>query len=194
MYLQEKFPSDFILHKNNITIKQAKIDDLMYIWSASKEELKGLVTCRPIAARGYDSTKKLFLRKMENPNICFFVISLFDSPIGKISFSDYNSRNRSVEIGYSLLPAFRNHGYMTSALKLLISYVFENTDINKVYAQTASFNDSSIKLLENLGFFRDACLREHHEQNGLLYSDFIYSILASDYRRNGLPDLINKHK
>lgn len=70
---------------------------------------------------------------------------------------------------------------MSSALKLLLAYLFEHTVLNKVYAQTGAFNLNSIYLLESLGFHQDGRLREHHELNGVFYDDFIYSMLSSDY-------------
>lgn len=184
MTLKEKLSNNLILRQNNILIKNATISELMYIWSKNSLEKKEYVTCRPVIQRDFEFAQKNFLKNMENPNILFLIITLSNEPIGRISFSDYNPRNRSLELGYSLLPKFRKQGYMLHSLKILISYVFRNTDINKIYAQTGSFNEDSIKLLKKLGFAQDACLREHHELNGLLYSDFIYSLLASDYHNN----------
>ena len=186
MTLKEKLPHNLILHQNNFLIRNATISELMYIWSKNNREKREYVTCRPVIQRDFEFAKKNFLKNMENPNILFLIIALSDDPIGRISFSDYNPRNRSFELGYSLLPEFRKQGYMLHSLKILISYVFRNTDINKIYAQTGSFNEDSIKLLKRLGFVQDACLREHHELNGMLYSDFIYSFLASDYYNNEL--------
>lgn len=53
-------------------------------------------------------------------------------------------------------------------------------DFRKVYAQTDSFNISSMNLLLQLGFSIDARLSQHHEYHGKLYDDYIFSLLASD--------------
>jgi RimJ/RimL family protein N-acetyltransferase len=54
-----------------------------------------------------------------------------------------------------------------------------------VYAQTASFNKNSIKLLESLEFKLDGTLRQHHYYKGDLYDDLLYSLLKFEY---GPPD------
>ncbi len=59
--------------------------------------------------------------------------------------------------------------------------------MNKVYAQTASFNASSVKLLESLGFKKDGVLREHHLFQGTRHDDFVYSILAREWAARQKP-------
>ena len=63
-----------------------------------------------------------------------------------------------------------------------IDYLFTTTELNKLYCQTAAFNIGSVKLLEKLSFHRDGILREHHELDGKLWDDYIYSILRSDWK------------
>jgi hypothetical protein len=62
-------------------------------------------------------------------------------------------------------------------LEILLRYLFTEMNLNKVYAQTASFNKASVKLLESLDFKLDGTLRQHHYYKGDLYDDLIYSVL-----------------
>ena len=82
---------------------------------------------------------------------------------------------------------FRNNGFMKEAVNLLSKFLFEEVKLNKIMAQTGSFNDESNYLLKSCGFKLDGCLREHHELDGILYDDNIYSILKSkDGKRKNL--------
>lgn len=63
-----------------------------------------------------------------------------------------------------------------------IDYLLTTTELNKLYCQTAAFNIASVKLLDKLGFHRDGILREHHELDGKLWDDYIYSILRSEWK------------
>ncbi|RKX19168.1 MAG: N-acetyltransferase, partial [Candidatus Zixiibacteriota bacterium] len=54
-------------------------------------------------------------------------------------------------------------------------------NLNKVYAQTASFNKGSIKLLESLEFKLDGTLRQHHFYKGQFHNDLLYSLLKFEY-------------
>ena len=101
-------------------------------------------------------------------------------PVGKIFYFDVNQRNRSCEFGYNIAPEFRNKGYGKKMLKEFINHMFTKENYNKLYCQTASFNIPSVKMLERLGFKRDGVLREHHELDGKLYDDYVYSLLSSE--------------
>ncbi|WP_080567877.1 GNAT family N-acetyltransferase [Paenibacillus polymyxa] len=70
--------------------------------------------------------------------------------IGKIQLFDYNSRNKSAEIGYYLPLRHRKQGYANVLLELFLSTMFERKDLelNKIYATVAACNQASIKLLE----------------------------------------------
>ena len=105
-----------------------------------------------------------------------------DEPIGRFVYFDINPRNRSAEFGYIVNPALREQGFGTKMLTMAISGLFSTTDLNKLYCQTAAFNIPSIKLLEKLGFHKDGVLREHHELDGKLWDDYIYSILRHEWR------------
>jgi len=53
--------------------------------------------------------------------------------------------------------------------------------LNKLYGQTGEFNQAAVGLLKKLGFHRDAVLRQHHELDGGLYDDYVFSILREEW-------------
>jgi [ribosomal protein S5]-alanine N-acetyltransferase len=103
------------------------------------------------------------------------------APIGRVDCMHFNARNHSCEIGFMIAPENRGKGYGTHMLTEVLRYLFEHYDLNKVYCQTAGFNEPSVRLLEKFGFHRDATLREHHELDGVFYDDYIYSILKREF-------------
>ncbi len=48
-------------------------------------------------------------------------------------------------------------------------------------AQTASFNEAAIALLQRLGFKLDGRFRQHHELDGVLHDSLYFSLLASEF-------------
>jgi len=98
-------------------------------------------------------------------------------PIGEVAFFNYNSLNRSAELGLLIDPEEREKGYGKEATQLLCRYLFKHRGLNKVYARTAAFNEAVVKLLETLGFKKDAVLRDHYFYNGEFHNGFIYSLL-----------------
>lgn len=136
------------------------------------------MTCRPVK-----DGKKLPNPAEKYTLICF--LDGFDQPIGKFSYFDLNTRNRSCEFGYVVNPKYRGKKLGTQMISECITYLFNDRDLNlnKLYCQTAEFNIPSVKILEKLNLTRDGVLREHHELDGKLYDDYIYSILRSEWEK-----------
>ncbi|MEW5995345.1 MAG: GNAT family protein, partial [Candidatus Zixiibacteriota bacterium] len=81
-------------------------------------------------------------------------------------------------LGVIIDPDERKKGYGKEALQILGRYLFSHRGLNKVYAQTAAFNEGAVALLESLGFKRDATLRNHYFYDGEFHAGYIYSLLA----------------
>ena len=139
-----------------------------------KSDRPEVQTCRPIMA----GTKVTL--PQEWVTLAFFSDRLVE-PIGRFTYFDVNPRNQSVEFGYTVAPQFRNQGIGTAMLQRAIDQLFRTMKLNKLYCQTGAFNLPSIKLLEKLNFHRDGILREHHELDGKLWDDYIYSVLRREW-------------
>lgn len=154
------------------------------VWLRSLEDKDGFdtMTCRPIRPRSREEKLKLYQSALDEPNTVILGLWTSDKKylIGKLTASDWNPRNHSMEIGYYLCPEWRGKGYMRCALQTFCRMLFLGQGCNKVMAQTGAFNVSSIRLLESCGFQRDGVLRQHHEKDGILYDDFLYSLLADE--------------
>jgi len=74
-----------------------------------------------------------------------------DKPIGDADLRDIigDTAESAIMIGE---PDYRNSGYATEALTLLLEYGFKNFGIKKVTAPILYFNDPSIALHKKLGF------------------------------------------
>lgn len=137
-------------------------------------------TCRPVAhgVRLPPTDRKL--------NLVFFEKGITEA-VGRVQCFDFNSRNRSAEFGYCVNPLFRGRGVGRRMLIMAITDIFEREGLNKLYCQTAEFNVASVRLLESLGMHRDGILREHHELDGKLWNDFVYSILQPEWQKAIIP-------
>ncbi len=137
------------------------------------------MTVHPLAFTNENDIADRFKKPEKSPYKQAFAIMLKedDTHIGKISFFNYNDVNRSAELGILVDPLYRNHDYGKEAMQLLISFLYDFRNLNKVYAETAEFNSPTIQLVESLGFHKDGTLRQHHYFNGEYYGKFVYSLL-----------------
>jgi ribosomal-protein-alanine N-acetyltransferase len=70
--------------------------------------------------------------------------------VGDVGFMG-GPRDGVAEIGYSIVPAYRNQGYATEAALYLIHWALQQRDVLRVTAQCLNDNVGSIKVLEKIG-------------------------------------------
>jgi RimJ/RimL family protein N-acetyltransferase len=116
-----------------------------------------------------------------------FVILLKDSKIliGDIGvhFLDADPQSEQVEIGYTLNPMFRNNGYAIEALSEIIDYLFRSLNKHRITASIDPTNEASIKLIEKLGFRKEAHFKKSLFFHGKWVDDLVYAILSEEWRR-----------
>jgi ribosomal-protein-alanine N-acetyltransferase len=71
--------------------------------------------------------------------------------IGDIGFMGGPGQEGVVEVGYSIVPEYRNQGYATEMARSLIAGAFQEKGIRVVTAACRDDHIGSIKVLENVG-------------------------------------------
>jgi ribosomal-protein-alanine N-acetyltransferase len=90
------------------------------------------------------------------------------------------------ELGYIFNPEYQRKGYGSEATKGLIEYGFNNYSIHRIMARCNPNNIASWKLLEKVGFYREAHFRQyayfHKDSKGHpIWTDaYEYSIVRRD--------------
>ncbi len=137
------------------------------------------ISCSPVPFLTPSEASEKFKSKEKSTSEQRFAVVKKDDqiPVGEVAFFNYNSLNRSAELGLLIDPDERKKGYGKEATQVLCRHLFKYRGLNKVYAQTASFNEAAIKLLETLSFKRDADLRDHYFYDSEFHNGVIYSLL-----------------
>jgi [ribosomal protein S5]-alanine N-acetyltransferase len=118
----------------------------------------------------------------ENPMWLLLAIDLDGEAIGSIggTFKEDVYR-KNVEIGYFIGEKYWGKGYVKQAINLIVQHIFENFDIERIYAEPYAGNAPSRRALENCGFTCEATLRNYVFKNETLTDSCIYSILRQEY-------------
>lgn len=74
--------------------------------------------------------------------------------IGDMGFVGGPNEEGVVEIGYSIVPEYRNQGYATEMASRLIDWAFQKQEVKVITAQTRKDNIASIKVLTKAGMHR----------------------------------------
>lgn len=102
--------------------------------------------------------------------------------IGSIGFVEFNWTTRKTEIGYWIDKDEEGKGIITRACRLLITYAFEELEMNRVEIHCSAENLRSAAVPERLGFTKEGVLRQTELRNGKLRDFKIYGLLAEDPR------------
>ena len=96
--------------------------------------------------------------------------------VGIISYNKILRSLKKVEIGYWLSSRYQGRGIITRSVEFLITYAFEQLEMEKVEIAAASENQPSRKVCERLGFKLEGIIKNSENLHGKLVDHAIYGI------------------
>lgn len=118
-----------------------------------------------------------------NDEYSFAIETLEDNKyIGGCGINKINWKNSVAEVGIFIGDKDKwGKGYGTDAMRILIKFIFEQMNINKIKLNVFSFNQRAIKSYEKCGFKIEGVLRQEVFRDGQYYDDIIMGILREEY-------------
>lgn len=126
----------------------------------------------------------------DSKNRNFDIITLNDNKlIGTVSLENINFIERSAILGIFIGDKdFRNNGYGTEAIKLLLEYGFKYLNLHSIRLDLLAVNERAHRCYLKCGFRDTGCSREKIFLNGKYYDKLHMDILENefdgDYIRN----------
>lgn len=118
------------------------------------------------------------MRMADKNKTLAFAITVDDKVVGSIGvFRCDNIHSRTAEIGYYIGEPYWGCGLGTSAVTQVCTYIFENTDIIRVFAEPFAYNTASCRVLEKAGFQFEGLLRSNAVKNGKVIDMKMYSLI-----------------
>ena len=104
-----------------------------------------------------------------------------EKAVGSIGITLHTDVERiSAELGYFIGEKYWNKGIMTEIVKQMVKYAFANfPHLHKIYATPFDFNTASHKVLEKVGFEREAILKQAVIKNEKIVDLHYYSIFKN---------------
>ena len=110
-----------------------------------------------------------------------FTITVDEKVIGSIGvYRQENIHRQTAELGYYIAEEYWGKGIMTEAIKQICQYVFQKSDILRIYAEPFAYNEASCRVLEKAGFQYEGTLRNNAVKNGKVIDMKMYSILKAE--------------
>lgn len=110
-----------------------------------------------------------------------FAITAEDKVIGSIGiFRQGNIHRQTAELGYYIAEEYWGKGLMTEAVNQICEYVFNESDIIRIYAEPFAHNTASCRVLEKAGFQYEGTLRKNAVKNGRVIDMKMYARLKAE--------------
>lgn len=113
--------------------------------------------------------------------------------IGDVAFSIKPDDAQQAVIGYSVARPYWSNGYAFEAVSRLLVFLFDELNLHRVVAECHMGNVGSWKLLEKLGFRREAHLVENLYFRGVYCSEYRYALLMREWKEHTAEKMV-KHR
>lgn len=124
-----------------------------------------------------------FRQLQSDKNRKYFAIEKSGQFVGVIRTDEWDQINQSVRVGIDILPDHQRQGIATRAYNLLLDYLFNQVNINRVWLLVAQFNTPAINLYRKLGFKKEGIQRQALFRGGKRHDYLMMSLLREEYKK-----------
>lgn len=175
-------------NKNKVYLRALEIEDEEFLIKLRRNKDLFQLTCGNTYFISAEHSRKMLQEHiLENQKQLYLVICLEENnaPIGYLSITSINHVNKSLEWGGVVIdPKFTGKGFATDAAKLMLKFVFEEMNMNRLYGYWLEENVASLRISEKLGFVKEGVLREVTFKTGKYHNVILCSMLKKDYDAN----------
>lgn len=166
-----------------IRLRAIEQEDLekMAEWRNQPETYEYFYEYFPLSKASQQMWYENLLRKTDD--LMFVISTLAGKAIGTVAVLNINWRNRNAEWGRFLIGEkdYMAKGYGIEAELLILEYVFEHLNLNRLYGEVLVDNTRVRSLHKKCGFQEEGLLRQHIYKQGKYCDVIIVGMLKEDY-------------
>ena len=113
----------------------------------------------------------------------FAIVTLDEEKyIGGCGINDFDWKNSVVTVGIFIGDKeYRDCGYGTEAMDILLDFIFNQINVNKVMLEVFSFNKRAINCYKKSGFIEEGRLRQNVFRDGKYHDEILMGLLREEY-------------
>jgi len=173
-----------VLKSERIVLSKIEVDHLEALFAIYDNEAV-FKYCGIIPKHNKETVKKMigyFERDFGKKTRVKWGIFTNDVLVGIIEAFDVHQKVNMVTIGYYLAEEYWGSGIATEAVSVLLAFLFNEGNVNRIQAEVMPQNERSKKVLLKNRFLKEGTLRQAAMWSGKGIVDLeIYSILKDDY-------------
>ena len=167
---------------DNVIIRAIEKDDLKSIQIMTNDPYTDsmIVGYSPPAA--YQNQEDWYQRIVSDRNNLRLAIEFEGKFVGLITLTSIDWKNRKADHGIRLMPdAPKRKGIAYDAVNALVSYAFNELNLNKVYTTILDYNTPSFNLYKKCGWKEEGLLRQSIYKKGEYHDLHCISILKEEF-------------
>jgi [ribosomal protein S5]-alanine N-acetyltransferase len=156
-------------------------------WAAVREESRDFLTPWEPTWPEDDLTRTAFRRRIRryaedlraDQSYAFVIVRSSDNAlVGGLTLANIRRGvAQAASVGYWMGRPYVRQGYMTAAVRAVITFAFNSLRLHRLEAACIPTNNASIKLLEKTGFVREGYARDYLCINGIWQDHLLYGRL-----------------
>jgi len=191
MIIEKVFKQFPTLHSANLQLKKIEDSHIQELFAIYDND-KVFEYCGIIPKHNLQTVQKMIghferdYMKKSRIKWGIFEKSQSEKLVGIIEAMDFNQKVDMVTIGYYLAEAFWGKGIASEAVAVIVKFLMEEVNVNRIQAEVMPLNESSKKVLLKNGFLKEGLLRQASLWSGKGVVDLeIYGLLKGDYDLKG---------
>lgn len=154
-------------------------------WLDDPEVRVGILTSLPMSLASEEQWFEKMIKRPSREQTLTIELEEKDQwiPIGNCGFHNFDDAARSAGLGIMIGEKdYREKGYGTEAVKLLLKVGFEIHNLNRIALEVFSNNPRAIHVYEKVGFIHEARQRQAMYKNGKYIDNLVMSVLREEWK------------
>ena len=169
-----------------VKLRDLTLDDVedRYQWSLDKDVIKYLNMPEKYPPFSREETKNWIEMCINRANGYEqrAIITQQGKHIGWVDLKNIDRTNKQAELGIAIGDKnYWGKGYGLSAMKEMLSWGFNELELNKIWLRVDVDNEKAIKSYRRIGFVEEGILRQDRLRNGEFVDRLRMSILKSEF-------------
>ncbi|WP_160196101.1 GNAT family N-acetyltransferase [Senegalia massiliensis] len=147
-----------MISSKRLFLKPFKYDDNEFLYKLNNNrKVNKYLGTNSVSMESCNSLINKWIKKYRNDyifNVHKVILKAKEESIGFICLKK-DSNDNEAELGYNFIPKYWGYGYCTEIATELIKNSFEETQIERVFAEIHPENTRSIRLIKRLNFKED---------------------------------------
>ena len=172
-----------------IAIRPYRLSDVRAVYEAAMESVQRVEPFMPWCYPGLtESEQRAWIEAQvtafqTRTAFEFAIVGYAERYLGGCGLNQFDVLNRRANWGYWVRPSAARKGVATAAVRLLVSWAWENTDLARLEVVVATTNLASVRTAERAGVQHEGMLRGRLLLRGVMYDAEMLSFVRMDRSR-----------